>query len=364
MKIINKYILKEFLPQFLLGLLVFTFILIMERIFYLTNLIVSKGVSVFKVIQMFSYILPSFASMTLPMSFLMGTLLAFGRLQDDNEIIALRAGGVSQIKIIIPILLISLIFSGFMIFFNQNIVPNAQKKFSKIYYNIAYQKPTLKFEEKTFFTLQNYKLYIKKINRKTNSMKDLIIYKTENHKYPTLITAKTGKLIQKTNSIKMKLFNGMIQQKNDKDPREFNQLYFKEYDINFDLKDAQKKIHDYSKSTINLTANEIKKEIVNLKSQNINAINLKIQYHQRFTMAIACFIFTLLASSLAIMSTKHTKSIAFGLSLILIFVFYALLTFSAGVAEKKLLTPAIALSLPNIILGIIGVILSLRVNKK
>jgi lipopolysaccharide export system permease protein len=91
---------------------------------------------------------------------------------------------------------------------------------------------------------------------------------------------------------------------------------------------------------------------------------MEIQYHQRFTIAIACFIFTLLGASLTIMSSKHSKSIAFGLSLILIFIFYSILTVSVTITKNHLLPAALALSLPNIILGLVGLILIFKVNKK
>jgi LPS export ABC transporter permease LptF len=363
MKIIDKYVIKEFIPQFILGFIVFTFILLMEKIFYLTNLIVSKGIAVSRVAELFLYISPSFCSFTFPMAFLMGTLLSLGRLQDDNEITALRAGGVPQFKIILPILIISIFTTFFLVYFNQFVVPNSQKKFTTIYYDIAYQQPTLKFEENTFFDLKEYKFFIKKIDRKTNILNDVIIYKTQED-YPLLITAKKGKIELNSGNLILILNDGILQQKDQKNPSKFTQMRFNEYTINFDMKEAETQMLDYSKSIVNLTATELKKEIKNLSAQKIDINGLEIQYYQRISIAIACFIFVFLGSSLAITSNKHTKSIAFGLSLILIFIFYILLAFGISLAEKKVLPVALSVNLPNIILGIVGLFLSFRVNSK
>ena len=363
MKIIDKYIIKEFVPQFLLGFIVFTFILLMEKIFYLTSLIVTKGVSAFKVGKLFLYILPSFCSLTFPMAFLMGMLLSLGRLQDDNEITALRAGGIPQFKIITPILALSLVTTLFLVYFNQNLVPNTQKNFSQIYYDIAYNKPTLKFEENTFFDLKEYKFFIKKIDRKTNKLEHVIIYKTQDD-YPILITAKTGIIKQISDYVILTLHDGIMQQKDAKNPLKFTQINFKEYVLNFNMREAAEQINDYSQSIVNLTANELQSQIKDLKAKGINVVDLEIQYYQRISIAFACFIFVLLGSSLAIMSTKHTKSIAFGMSLILIFVFYILLAFGISLAEKGILHAKYSLYLPNIVLGIVGIFLLFRVNKR
>jgi lipopolysaccharide export system permease protein len=365
MKIINKYIIKEFIPQFFLGFMVFSFILLMEKIFYLTELILTKGVSFFNVLKIFLYIFPSLLCFTFPMAFLMGTLLTFGRLQDDNEITALKAGGIPQIKIIKPLIIISVFATIFTIYFNQFVVPNSQKKFTYLYYDIAYQSPTLKFEENTFFNIKDYKFFIKKINPEKNTMKDILIYKMEkNSIYPIMITAKSGQIKTNKDNLLLTLYDGKMQQKDDNDETKFTQMTFKEYSITFDTKEAEEKVHDYARSIVNLTGPELKKEIKYLAKKKISTTVLKIQYYQRISLAIACFIFVFLGASLSITSNKHTKSIAFGLSLLVLVVYYILLTIGASLAEKEILIPEIALNLPNIILGAVGFFLISNVNRR
>jgi lipopolysaccharide export system permease protein len=365
MKIIDKYIIREFAPQFFLGFMVFSFILLMEKIFYLTDLILTKGVSFINVVKIFLYITPSFLSFTFPMAFLMGTLLTFGRLQDDNEITALKAGGVSQLKIIKPLLIISILAAIFTIYFNQFIVPNSQKKFTYLYYDIAYQSPTLKFEENTFFNIKDYKFYIRKIDNKKNTMKDILIYKMEEDaNFPILITAKNGDIKQNDETLMLNLYNGSMQQKDDKNTAKFTQMFFKKYSLDFDMKEAEGKLHDYAKSIMNLTGPEIKREIKNLKEHNIDTKIFDIQYHQRISLAIACFVFVFLGASLSISSNKHTKSIAFGLSLLVIVVYYIILTIGISLAEKNILQPFFALNLPNIVLGGLGLFLISNVNRR
>lgn len=363
MKIINKYILKEFIPQFLLGLIVFTFILLMDRIFTLTSLIINKGVPFLKVLKLFIFTLPSFFSLTIPMAFLMGSLLTLGRMQEDNEITAMRAGGISQVRIILPILIFGLFSSIGLMYFNQNIAPTTQKLFAKIYYEIAYQRPTLKLEENSFTELENYRLFAKKINRKKSTLKNVIIYKLDEKDYPLLITAKQGSLVQKETGLILNLFDGIIQKKNIENPSKFTQIVFEKYSFSLNLEKAITQMNDYTKNIINMTQKELTNQIKILKEQKIDTTIMKIQYHQRMTVAWACFTFVLLGAPLALMTHKHGKGIAFGLSLVLIFVFYSLLTIAISIAEKNILPCGYVLAMPNILVGSLGFFLIFKLNK-
>ena len=104
MKIIDRYVWKELLVPFLLGIFVFTFLLLLDKIFDLTDLIINKGVPIPLVILLLTYILPAFLVLTIPIGFLLAILVAFGRLSADMEIVALKASGVSPLRLLRPVL--------------------------------------------------------------------------------------------------------------------------------------------------------------------------------------------------------------------------------------------------------------------
>ena len=93
MKILDRYLLKELVTPFLIGLFVFTFLLVIDKIFDLVDLIINKGVPVHLVLLLLTYILPAFLVLTIPIGFLLAILVAFGRLSGDMEIVALKASG-------------------------------------------------------------------------------------------------------------------------------------------------------------------------------------------------------------------------------------------------------------------------------
>jgi LPS export ABC transporter permease LptF len=363
MKIITRYTIRQFIPHFLLGLLVFTFILIMDKIFELVNLIINKGVSVVNVVMLFLYTLPSFLSLTLPMALLMGTLLTLGSMQEDNEITAIRAGGISQTKIIIPLIIISILATLCLVYFNQEIAPISQKQFSKIYYKIAYQRPALNLEENAFTEIGNYRLFIKKINRNTNTLKSIIIYDLSEENFPVLVSAQKGAFKKIGKDIILELYSGIMQKKDYTNPSRFNQIHFETYSIKLAFNQSQFS-ENQTKNIANLTGRELQKTIYRFKKEKIDYSTMEVQYFQRITIALACLTFVLLGCPLALMTKKHNKAIAFGLSLVLILIFYILLAMGIRLGESQTIPAIYAMALPNIILLPISFVLLFKLNKQ
>src|ERR1700687_2618651 len=100
---INRYILREISVPFALGLAVFTLILLIARILKLVEMVVNRGVPLLEVLKLFSYILPAFLEVTVPMALLLAVIVAFGRLSSDSEIVALKTSGVSLYQLTRPV---------------------------------------------------------------------------------------------------------------------------------------------------------------------------------------------------------------------------------------------------------------------
>jgi len=100
---LHRYVFLQILAPFAAGLALFTFILLIARIMKLVELVVNRGVPVFEILRVFSYILPAFLELTVPMALLLACLLTCGRLSADSEIIALTALGIGRRRILLPV---------------------------------------------------------------------------------------------------------------------------------------------------------------------------------------------------------------------------------------------------------------------
>jgi len=106
MRIVHTYLLREFFAAFVLSLLILTFVMILGNIVYLVGLIVTKGIPATIIMKLFLSTLPYFLQFVLPISIMAGLLLSLGRLSSDNEIISIRASGMSTFKLVFPFLIL------------------------------------------------------------------------------------------------------------------------------------------------------------------------------------------------------------------------------------------------------------------
>src|SRR5262249_11349062 len=100
---LHRYVFLQVLAPFAAGLALFTFILLIARILKLIELVVNRGVPAGQILQLFSYILPAFLEVTVPMALLLACLLACGRLSADSEFTALKSSGLSLYQVCVPI---------------------------------------------------------------------------------------------------------------------------------------------------------------------------------------------------------------------------------------------------------------------
>lgn len=360
MKILHRYVITEFIPPTILAFFVFTFILIMERLFDSINLLISKGVSLSSVLQLLAYVLPSVIVYTIPMAILAGTLICFGRLSSDNEITAIQASGVSLYSLFFPVMILSFIVSLFLVSFNEKIAPQSYDRFQQLYYQIAQRNPMLKLEERTFLEIEDYRLYVEKIKQKKGKLSGIIMYKMEEAGFPTLITAQHGNMVSNEKRVVFRLFDGSIQQKDKYDPNKYSITYFKNYDISLDLTQTPpptaKRIRQMEKS-------ELLEEIRKLKQDNIPAYSLEVEYHQRRSLAFASFVFCLIGIPLGIKARKGGKSIGFTLSLGLFLLYWFLLVEGITLGEKGITPPLFSVWIPNLIIGLAGAWMIYRTAK-
>ncbi|MFH0947913.1 MAG: LptF/LptG family permease [Elusimicrobiota bacterium] len=359
MKILNRYIVKEFFPKFFTSLLVLTFILLMDQLFDLADLLLNKGAGILNTTKLFLYILPSLFMFTVPMSVLSGTVLLFSRMNEDNEITAIRTAGISTVSIMKPVLLVGMFISFIMLYFNSTIAPVSNYKFKMLYYQILYKNPVLQFSEKKFVQLQNYDVYVRKITN-DNILKGILIYKWEEG-FPTITTAETAEMaIVQDRGILFRLNNGKIFQENYKKPGDFNLCSFTNNEMVLQLNESTEFLKKTDGSARQLSS-KVLLEKIRIIPDNIKNF-YRTEYHVRFALAFAGFLFIFVAAPVSMIAKKRAKSFGIAVMLGMIFIYYILLAAGTTAGERNFLNPLIAVWIPNFAIGIAGIILMFRIN--
>lgn len=357
MKIIRNYILKEFGWLFLLSLGIFTFVLLIGNLVRLADLIITKGVDIGDVFKLLLTLIPSLLSNTIPISALSATLLCFGRLSQDREIMAIQTSGVNLYKLLLYIVIVGTILSLFLLILNDTLLPKARYQARKMVKTIGLENPIVYLEPRTFIKeFQNYIIFIHDIDR--NYLRNIRIYQPQENG-PTRITiAEYGKIITpvQQDSIKLKLINGTINELAPGRLDEFHKLSFKNYYLTLNLSDKVKGGY-IEKKPKDMTIREILKKIQEFKQKHIILFPLFTELHRKITLSFSCLIFILIGFSLGNITKKGGKSIGFGVSLIVIIVYYLLLISATAISLSGKAPIAITMWMPNILFFVTGIIL-------
>lgn len=366
MNLLHKYILKETAGTFFFGLCIFTFIFLADQIFNMVDLIITKGVEPYKVLLLLLYIMPSFIAITMPMAVLLSTLLSFGRIMSDNELIAIKSSGIYLKEFIRPVILASLFISLALVVFNDQILPRANYAFKNLSFEIVRKRASVIIKEHQFIEEFNgYIFYAEQQDKITSTLNNILVYSLSTKDEPLrIITAKYGRVIPDNYSKKifLKLFKGVIHILNQKAEGKYEQIFFNSYDIDLDIN----RVLSSGAFSINKSEREMGiTELISYIKKNKDYISQSdkttyVELHKKISIPFASFAFALIGIPLGMMVRRGGKTVEFGISLLLIFVYYLLLVLGETLGSKNILHPALSMWIPNIFISAVGFILIQR----
>ena len=196
MRIIDRYIWKELIAPFFLGLIIGTFLLLIDRIFDMMDLIINKGVPVYLVLNLFAYLLPSILVLTVPIGVLFSILVAFGRLSADMEIVALKACGVSPLRLLWPVLAFGVTATAVTGYLMIDALPRANYAFKSLVFDIVRTTASAGLKERVFNdTFGNFVIYVDEIATDQVGLRNVFVSDERKPDEQRFITAREGRLL-------------------------------------------------------------------------------------------------------------------------------------------------------------------------
>jgi lipopolysaccharide export system permease protein len=354
-----RYLISEILPPFFFGLLAFTFVLLIARILKLIELVVTRGVPLLQIAKLLSLILPTFLELTVPMAFLLAILLGLGRLSHDQEILALKASGVSPLRILWPIAHLALIIAAITLLLTMVARPAANQALKKELYNIAKSRIGTALKEKVFNDdFPKILIYVEEIIPPGNTAQGVLIVDKRDPQRDDIILGKVAIIStdEQTNTLGLRLFDGSIYERQKKRPG-FSQTRFNIYDFKLDLDDLVGPVKKKDSGPKEVSLNHLIATIHQKEDSGVKAIPERMELQQRFSFAFVPLIFCLLGVSLILLphSARAGRSWGFLLCLFWLLTYYGLLSLGRALGDKGLLHPVPALWLPNLVVGGIAV---------
>ncbi len=346
------YLFMEITVPFLLGMAAFTSVLLMGRLLKLADLVVAKGVPLTDILRMILYLLPSFCLVTIPMAFLLALLLAFGRLSSDCEITAMKACGVSLYSLLPPVLLFALLAYLATTFITIYALPRGNISFKKLLFDIVESRVSLSIKEKVFNDdFPGMVIYTDIYNQQKHTMTGILIHDERDPQEPSTIFADNGIIIADpvAKMLRVELKNGGIHKEFGK--AGYRLIEFQDYSLSINLSQAPREM---VKNELDLTLQELREGIRSSRTDSKTVLDMLLEFHRRFALPFACFVFALVGVPLGIQNQRSGKATGFSLSIGVILIYYIILTASKTLGEKGLVHPAVAVWAPNIILLALG----------
>ena len=361
--LIDRWLLGQIIPPMLFAISAFTVISLSVGIMFdLIRKIVEYGLPLLKALQALIYSLPSFLVLSFPMAVLLSTLLSYGKLSANSELLALRSLGIKTSRIIAPAIAVSIFMTGLTFYFNDNLVPKSNKlaeltlrsgvgssfNKEKSKSNIIFSRKGSRIDSNNKPTKTNtYLTHIFYASQfENNTMREVTVLDFSRESIKQILTAKSA-IFDKDNSSWIFKDGNIISTDSfgQTTSIDFKQYLYPFVEAPIDLAKVPKDASDMSLKEA-LDAERIYKKIGDLKQ--IRKIQVRIQ--EKFTLPCTCLVFGLIGSILGSKSNlRSSKSQGFGLSVILILVYYVMSFICSSFGVKGLLPPIIAAWSPVVI---------------
>lgn len=346
-RILSLYIIREIVSLFLLGIVVFTLILLMGRLIKLTELVVSRGVPLADVSRMILYLMPSFLVFTIPMALLLAVLMAFGRLSADNEITVIKASGVSLMQIMPPVLACALVAAMMALAASLVGVPWGNSAFKELSFKVLTRNVSATMREKVFWDeIPGMILYTEHYDEQRHTLQGVIIHDGRNPGRPMTIFARDGVVTGGTDrqALRLSLSSGSIHAAGRGD--EYRLVTFGEYIMTVG---AQGGAAALGRNEPDMSAAELRRRIDDRATPVPARLKMLSELHGRYAFPFASLVFAFIAVPLGIQNRRSGKSAGFSISIGILLAYYLMLSLLKTLAEKGAIPPFIALWLPNLV---------------
>ncbi len=274
-KQLDKLILRSFIGPFIATFFIAFFVLMMQSLWKYIDDLVGKGLDLLTIGQFLWYASASLLTLAMPIAILISSIMTFGNLGESFELVAIKSSGISLLRFMRPLIIVSLMLCGITFMFANHVIPYAQLKFVTLYNDIYYKKPAFDLKEGVFFNhIPGYSIKIGEKDKDGKTIRNVLIYEQNNALQDNVITAKTGTMSvsEDRNFLEFNLQDGHRYQERGvfvDTSTEYIRLAFKNYKKLFDLSVLKKQTTDDSVFRRNfkmLSARQLNRNIDSLQS--------------------------------------------------------------------------------------------------
>lgn len=369
LSVLDRYIIQELIPPFIFGVGLFTSVAVtVGTVFELVRRVAESGLPVSVAFKVFLLKMPDFMVLAFPMSMILTTLMVYGRLSSDSELIAIRSCGISLYRLVIPAIIFSFVVTGMTFAFNEIIVPAANFQ-AKMTLQKALNEDALNISSTNIFFPEYERVSVEGTNRRVNVLRRLFyaeefadgkmsgvtILDRSRAGITQIISSRTA--IWNPEESTWDFYNGTIYIVDpDGSYRNIARFDHKQLQLSRVPLDLASQDRDYGEMNIAQTKEYL--ELMKLSGDQAKILKTKVRIQQKYALPFVCVVFGLLGSSLGSRPGRTNRATSFGISVMIIFAYYLLSFITGAIGQKGIISPFMAAWLPTMFgLGVSGFLL-------
>jgi LPS export ABC transporter permease LptG/LPS export ABC transporter permease LptF len=388
LKLFDRYILREVFPPFFIGLLVTAFVLLMNQVLLLAELFIDRGVPAGLAARILLLLVPSLLAFAVPMAVLTGILGGLARLSADSEIVAFRTLGIGSGRLLRPLLLFGLCgwlaASALALY----VAPRAnyqwvQAMTSSVLARVGFRVNPLEFNE----SLPNVVLFVQGVGA-DGTWENVFACLNKDPRDPKVVLARKGRVrfYPDKKRAALELADGVLHSGPLSEPEKYSLTSFARFEEEIDVEGffpevtSEKRVREKDISELLRDARTIGvdlKEAERARRENPGdaaasslAVRTErqwrahwIEIHKKFSLPLACLVFVLVGLPLGLMTGRGGRTGGLSLSLGIILLYYATITFGEKLAMDGRITPVLGMWGPDAVLAAVGLILVFRAKE-
>jgi LPS export ABC transporter permease LptG/LPS export ABC transporter permease LptF len=368
MRRVTRYVMAEVLGPFVLGFLLYTFLLLIQFLFASAEMIIRRGVPAAQVGTLLALTLPNIVVLTIPMSFLFAILVAVGRLASDSELTALRASGVSLFSLYRPIFVFSLLLMAVNTYLMVDTLPRGNSALQQLRIEIITQSVDRQVEPRIFYEeWEGVMLYVFEVRPGESEWRGVFVAENLPTSENQITVASRGevRLDDAGERLVLHLEDAIVHKVDFRNPEKYITTGAKSLErVLVDRFTTQQRTRARASKglrELNLRELQARMHDPDMSSQLRNLAQVEI--HKKFSIPAACVVFGLVGLPLGFMGGRGSRTSGFALSVAIVLVYYVFLNNGEEAARIGKMEPWLAMWLPNFALALVGVFMLARRNK-
>jgi lipopolysaccharide export system permease protein len=358
-RLLDRYIFTELLSPFSLSLGVLCFVMLTRELLRLVELLVSKGVGLWAVLKVFAHLLPSFLVLTLPIAGIIASITAFGRLSLDKELVAMRAAGLSLLRLARPVMLFALLVCGLTTWLAQWGQPWSSINLKKVALNLLRDQLVLALERGSFAEpIPKMTIYVSEKGDEESG--GIFISDERNPEDPRIIVAHGYHVLidSSTDQVALRLRDGVIHSRPD-EIDQYQLASFSNYDLKLSLAQS-----GYTAAEERPSYEQLIGRLNQTQWRDPSALRRLTEYYKDMAFPTASLILCMLGVPVGIVSKRSGRIGGFAVGVFVIVSYYVMNVACEFLVTAAVIPPFAGAWMPNIVFLLITLLWFYRMSKQ